>query len=118
MRLVPFLWILSALALIPAASPASPISAKECAEGGDFIKNAALARENGIAKAKFLKRLEEDIQLIQAFPPQMRWFVQDEDDAQFLINAATEVFELPQDPGAHANKFVQECLVRKPGRRL
>jgi hypothetical protein len=106
------------LICLPAIVPASQVSPKECSEGGDFIRNAALARENGISKASFIARLQDDIQTIQAFPRELRWFVQDEDDAEFLIDAATDVFEVPRDPDVHGRKFTQECLARKPGKRL
>ena len=114
----PRIVLVLALICVAATAPASRISPKECSEGGDFIRNAALARENGISKASFIARLQDDIQTIQAFPRELRWFVQDEDDAEFLIDAATEVFEMPLDPAAHGRKFMQECLARKPGKRL
>jgi hypothetical protein len=59
-----------------AQATAHPLTLAECAEGGEFIRNAALARDAGTSREFFIGRLEEDLILIQAFPPQLRWFVQ------------------------------------------
>ena len=84
----------------------------ECFEGSDFIANAALARENGMSRAAFLGRLEEDLELIQAYPPQLRWFAKDRDDEVFLFDAARQVFDQPQAPEQHRARFLAACLDR------
>ena len=89
-------------------------SATECVEAGDFIKNAALARDGGMTETDFLGRIRDDIELIQSFPPHLRWFVQDDDDAEFLLAAATEVFQKPKRASEHQNDFIKACL-RKAG---
>jgi hypothetical protein len=107
--------------LIPAIAMAHQPSRQECAEGGDFIKNAALARDHGMPEASFISRIQDDIEVIKAFPPPLRWFVQDDEAAEFLIAAATEVFRKPKDAGKHQADFVKACLrkvVTKPGTRL
>ena len=81
----------------PAAGHAPNL--QECLEAGDFIANAAHARDNGITKVAFLERLVGDIRLIQAFPPQLRWFVVDPDDAEFLHAESSAVFDAPQATG-------------------
>ena len=43
-----------------AVAVALPHSASECREGGDFIRNAALARDAGYTREFFVGRLEED----------------------------------------------------------
>jgi len=88
------------------------LTLQECFEGGDFIANAALARENGIDKTQFVDRLVADIRLIQAFPPELRWFVADPEDAEFLHAEATRVFERPQRPEAHRAQFLSRCFDR------
>jgi hypothetical protein len=45
-----------------------PPSLQDCFEGGDFIANAAHARENGMPKSVFIDRLVADVYAIQAFP--------------------------------------------------
>jgi len=84
------------LAFLAATSTAGVPSAKECVEAGDFIGNAALARDGGITEEQFLARIHEDLEVIKAFPPQLRWFVQDDDDARFLVEAASAVFREPK----------------------
>ena len=91
---------------------ASEPTVSECFEGSDFIANAALARENGMSRAEFLHRMEEDFMLIQAYPPQLRWFVKDEDDERFLLSAASEVFDAPDDPEGHRARFLAACFDR------
>lgn len=103
---------LFALSLLPAISGAHPHSAAECAEGGDFIGNAARARDNGVSEADFIGRIQDDIEAIQALPPQVRWFVEDDEDAQFLLAAATDVFRNPKETHAHRADFIKACLRR------
>ena len=84
----------------------------ECFEGSDFIANAAHARENGVSRAAFLGRLEEDLELIQAYPPQLRWFAKDRDDEVFLYESARQVFDNPAAPEQHRARFLAACLDR------
>jgi len=84
----------------------------ECLEGSDFVANAARSRDNGMPRASFLDRLEEDLVAIRAFPPALRWFARDEGDEQFLIAAVTRVFDLPQAPERHQEEFFAACLDR------
>jgi hypothetical protein len=65
-----------------------------------------------MARSAFVAKLEEDIQLIQAFPPQLRWFVQDDEDALFLLGATTRVFDLPRKAEVHRGEFLVACLER------
>ena len=88
---------------------------QECFEGGDFIAHAAQARDNGITKTAFNDKLLGDIYLIQAFPRELRWFVQDPDDAEFLFAEATIVFDSPRAPEAHRSDFLSRCFDRKLG---
>ena len=91
---------------------ASNLSVGECFEGSDFIANAALARENGMSRADFLGRLEEDFELIQAYPPQLRWFAKDRDDESFLFESARQVFDAPEPPERHRARFLAACFTR------
>jgi hypothetical protein len=42
----------------------------------------------------------------------LRWFVQDDDDAEFLRAALQEVFRKPSAPERHAELFGEVCLLR------
>ena len=86
----------------------------ECTEGGEFIRNAALARDNGISRAFFIDRLSEDLVAIQSFPPQLRWFVQDASDEKLLTEAVFEVFDAPVAAEQHEATFVATCLAAGP----
>ena len=95
----------------PPAAAHAP-SLQECLEAGDFIANAAHSRDNGITKVAFLERLVGDIRVIQAFPPQLRWFVFDPDDAEFLHAESSSVFDDPRAPEVHRAQFLSRCFDR------
>ena len=82
----------------------------ECLEGGEFIRNAALSRDNGITREYFMSRLYADLEAIRSFPPQLRWFVRNEQDETLLTTAAQKVFDAPQAPRRHEIEFVDECM--------
>ena len=83
---------------------------EECREGGDFIRNAALSRDNGISRDFFMSRLADDLLVIRSFPPELRWFARNEDDEALLTDAATRVFDAPQSPRRHEIEFVDQCM--------
>jgi hypothetical protein len=91
---------------------AHDLSIDECTEAGDFIRNAALSRDSGITRADFIGRMHGDFQAIRAFPPELRWFVQDEDDEGFLLTHAERVFDDPGVPESHESDFLQACFER------
>jgi hypothetical protein len=93
-----------------AQAPAHPLTLAECAEGGEFIRNAALARDAGASREFFISKLEEDLLLIQAFPPQLRWFVQDAVDEDFLSRRVERVFDKPMKPEQHEAAFISDCI--------
>ncbi len=86
------------------------ITRSECSEGSDFIRNAALSRDNGLSRSDYLTQLRGDLQTIRAFPPELRWFAQDESDEALLISAATDVFDDPHAPDEHRRAFLERCL--------
>lgn len=90
----------------------------ECKEGSDFIKNAALSRENGMTKQQFIDKLLQDMEAIRAFPASLRWFMQDADDEHFLLRAAEDVFDNPRPPDTHRREFFEACLARGDSREL
>jgi len=100
-----------ALAWTPVAA-AHPHSARECREGSDFIRNAALARDAGYTREFFVGRLEEDFVMIRAFPPDLRWFVRDPGDEDFLRGEVEAVFGAPASGEQHRDVFLQRCILR------
>ena len=83
---------------------------EECREGGDFIRNAALSRDNGISREFFMSRLAGDLVAIRSFPPYLRGFVRTEQDEELLTAAAANVFDAPQLPRRHEIDFVDDCM--------
>jgi hypothetical protein len=81
----------------------------ECNEGGEFIRNAALARDNGITREFFVNKLAEDLIMIQSFPPELRWFVQDANDEKLLSEAVFKVFDEPMKAEQHEASFIGVC---------
>jgi len=98
--------------VLPVAAAAHPHSASECREGGDFIRNAALARDAGYTREFFVGRLEEDFVMIRAFPPDLRWFVRDPGDEEFLRSEVEAVFVAPASSEQHRAGFLQRCILR------
>ncbi|HVY05336.1 MAG TPA: hypothetical protein VHB46_05120 [Burkholderiales bacterium] len=97
-------------AMLPLSAGAHDLSRTECAEGGEFIRNAALARDAGITREFFVGKLAEDLMLIQSFPPQLRWFVQDVGDEKLLSDAVFKVFDEPGPAEQHEAAFLGACL--------
>ena len=110
--------LLAAISLAwSAVAAAHPHSAQECREGGDFIRNAALARDAGYTRDFFVGRLEEDFVMIRAFPPDLRWFVRDPSDEEFLRVEVEAVFGAPASGEQHRAGFVERCARRAEGRK-
>ena len=105
-------WPLLAIAALLAAGPVSATSVEECGEAAVFIGNAARARDAGMTRDDFLARMQSDFRVIRAFPKELRWFAESEDDERFLLEAAREVFDHPLAPEAHAARFVRACVSR------
>ena len=101
-----------ALTLLLSTGAAAQHSAGECREGGDFIRNAALSRDGGTTRDFFIGRLEEDLQIIQAFPAALRWFVHDKDDERFLRAEVEAVFDAPQSSEQQRAGFLERCARR------
>ena len=89
---------------------AHPLSPAECSEGGEFIRNAALARDNGITREFFVNKLVEDLIVIESFPPQLRWLVQDANDEKLLSEAVFSVFDEPMAADQHQASFFGACM--------
>ena len=96
------MWALQALA--------HPLTLAECNEGGEFIRNAALARDNGMTREFFVDKLTEDLVMIQSFPPHLRWFVQDSGDEKLLSEAVFKVFDEPMTAEQHESSFIGACI--------
>jgi hypothetical protein len=102
----------AALAVFATGAFAHPHSARECREGGDFIRNAALARDAGASRAFFIGKLEEDFTAVRAFPPELRWFVHNAADEDFLRAEVYAVFDDPHASERHRDGFLERCARR------
>jgi len=102
----------AAVAAWAVAAAAQPHSAGECREGGDFIRNAALARDAGATRKFFVGRLEDDLITIRAFPAQLRWFAHDAADEAFLRAEVHAVFDAPEASEQHRDAFLDRCARR------
>ena len=58
----------------------------------------------------FVDKLVEDLAMIQSFPPQLRWFVQDSGDEKLLSEAVFKVFDEPLNAEQHEASFIGACL--------
>jgi len=106
------LLLLAAAAAWSVAAAALPHSARECREGGDFVRNAALSRDAGATREFFVGRLEDDLLTIRAFPPALRWFVHDTGDEAFLRAEVHAVFDAPAASELHRDAFLERCARR------
>jgi len=104
--------ILALTFLLSTGAAAEQHSASECREGGDFIRNAALSRDGGTTREFFVNRLEEDLVMIHAYPPALRWFVHDTDDEKFLRAEVEAVFDAPEPSERHRSGFLERCVLR------
>lgn len=106
--------ILLALAFLQCAGTAlaHKPSVQECREAGEFIRNAALARDNGLKRDTFMDQLRGDLIAIRSHPPAMRWFAQDSDDEAFLVAVVEKVFDEPAGSTEHESYMLRMCLVR------
>lgn len=86
------------------------LSREECAEGSDFIRNAALARDDGMPEGQFVAQFHADVQALQRLPAELRWFVQDKDDEVFLLSAVQDVFHRPKPATVHQAQFAMACV--------
>ena len=106
--------ILLAISLLQCAGTvlAHKPSVQECREAGEFIRNAALSRDNGLNRETFMDQLKGDLMAIRSHPPAMRWFAQDPDDEAFLVEAVEKVFDAPLKSTEHESDTLRMCLVR------
>ena len=93
------------------------LSIHECREAGDFIKNAALSRDNGITREFFIQKIEDDLIVIKSYPAEMRWFAKDDYRETLLLSAAKRVFDEPTSAIRHQIMFIDSCM-QSPDWRL
>lgn len=100
----------AAIALAAASSAlASAHTPAECREGGEFIRNAALSRDNGLPREAFLNHLIADLSMIRGLPASVRWFARDEADESLLIRYAERVYAQRAPARDHEAAFLAEC---------
>jgi len=109
----PAAWeLLSGAALLLAtAMPviASGHTSAECREGGEFIRNAAISRDNGLPKDAFLNHLIADLSMIRSLPEELRWFARDEIDESLLVRHAERVYDYRMSARDNEAAFLAEC---------
>jgi hypothetical protein len=88
---------------------ASSHTAAECREGGEFIRNASLSRDNGLSKDAFLNHLIADLSMIRSLPEAVRWFARDEKDESLLVWHAERVYDERLSPEEHEAAFLADC---------
>lgn len=88
---------------------------RDCTESGDFIRNTALGRRNGMKRSFALERLDGDLRSIRSLPRSLRWFAQSPSDEQFLRRAVIRVFDEPGDPEQFRTSTIRECIEYKLG---
>ncbi len=102
--------LLIGVSLMQAAGTlAQTLSASDCVEGAQFVRNAALSRDNGMGARQFIDRLDEDLSMVMAMPPPARWFVYSEVEERLLRHAVARVFDKPQDAEGHRTEFLAAC---------
>ncbi len=88
---------------------------RECEEATDFIRNAALSRNNGYTKQKIVGLFDDNVTVLSGMDPEKRWFVRSPGATRFLRDALTLVFDVPGRPGEHAARFLESCLEHARG---
>lgn len=103
--------LLVAMLGLPTATTAlaSRHTPAECREGGEFIRNATLSRDNGLPKDAFLRHLIADLSMIRGLPASTRWFARDEEDESVLIRHVEGVYDHRMSPRDHEGAFLAEC---------
>lgn len=108
-------WIVIALVCYGDFSIAASVSGflpteQECHEGSDFIKNAALSRDNGYSGERLVQQFDDDIMVLSGMDPQKRWFVRSPGATQFLRQALADVFAVRRKPKDGAAVFLRSCM--------
>ncbi len=104
--------VVAVLSLCAGNAIAGKPSVQECREAGEFIRNAALARDAGMKRVDFMDRLLGDLMAIRGHPPEMRWFAQDDEDEAFLVAVVESVFDAPGKSTEHESEMLHKCLAR------
>lgn len=92
------------------AVQAHALSMNECSEGSDYLRNAALARDEGMPEREFVAQFQIDVQALQRLPAELRWFVQDKEDEAFPLSAVQDVFQKPRSAPVHQAQFAVACV--------
>lgn len=83
---------------------------RECHEGSDFIKNAALSRANGYSKEFLIGRFDDDMTVLSGMHPEKRWFVRSQGATRFLRQSLLNVFAVKRKPQDQADIFFRSCM--------
>lgn len=81
----------------------------ECREGGEFIRNATISRDNGLPRDAFFNHLIADLSMIRSLPEDLRWFARDEADEALLLRHAERVYDFTLAPKDNEAAFIADC---------
>lgn len=93
----------------PMPAGASAHTSGECREGGEFIRNATISRDNGLSRDAFFNHLIADLSMIRGLPESVRWFARDEKDESLLIRHAERVYDHGRPPRENEEAFLADC---------
>ena len=99
--------LLVALLRVGAApAVASRHTPAECREGGEFIRNATISRNNGLPRETFFNHRIADLSMIRGLPEDLRWFERDE---ALLLRHAERVYDFRLAPKENEAAFIGDC---------
>lgn len=103
------IWIV--LLLFAAPCFAHERTSDECREAADMVMHFAQARDaKALDKATALQQFDDAVQAVSGFPPEQRWFIEDDEDVALLRGAVVQVFDNPdQPPEALGTLFRSVC---------
>lgn len=113
--------VAAALTLWPARSAhAHGRSDHECTEAAEMIGHFADARDahsldesKGVGKEEALSQYDAGWEVVKTFPPELRWFLEDDDDNNLLRAGVEKVFDHPElTPEMLNTEFKAGCIQR------
>jgi len=77
-------------------------------EGGEFVRNATISRDNGLPREAFFNRLIADLSTIRGLPEELCWFSRGE-AVEALLLRAMRVYDFPVAPRDNEAAFIDRC---------
>jgi hypothetical protein len=91
----------------------------ECTEAAEMVMHFAESRDSGaVDKAGATQQYDDSIKAVSGYPPEQRWFVQDDDDVGLLRAAILDVFDrASMSPVQLQTEFKTSCIGGKHSSR-